>query len=160
MFKERVMKRSRGFTLVEVVIVIVIVAVLAIVGVPAFKNHLRKAMFAEGRGVVESIIMAEKVYLVGQNTNTTWYYSTPGASSDINVGNDVTLGVDTRTNRYFNTFRVSANSPPTFGGPYFQITLDGAPGDAANLKITCRMLRSDLSDYSRYYEYENGVLVN
>ena len=44
------MKINRGFTLVELMIVVAIVAILAAIGYPSYQNSVQKSRRADGRG--------------------------------------------------------------------------------------------------------------
>lgn len=49
------MKRNRGFTLIEVMIVVVIVAILASVGLPAYNDYVIRGKLAEAVGELSSM---------------------------------------------------------------------------------------------------------
>ncbi len=56
------MRRVKGFTLIEVVVVMVIVALLSIISVPLYKGHVRKARFAEGYTLANRLLKEEKLF--------------------------------------------------------------------------------------------------
>lgn len=90
------MKRAKGFTLVELVIVIVIVGILSIVAVPIYRGYTRKAMASEGKALLGTIQTAEKVYFA-ENA------AFKSASGSI----DTELDVDARSNKYFTSFEIT-----------------------------------------------------
>ena len=92
------MKRAKGFTLVELVIVIVIVGILSIVAVPIYRGYTRKAMASEGKALLGTIQTAQKVYFA-ENA------SFRAASGNI----DTILDVDARSNKYFTSFSITTN---------------------------------------------------
>ena len=93
------MKRAKGFTLVELVIVIVIVGILSIVAVPIYRGYTRKAMASEGKALLGTIQTAEKVYFaeyaIFKNVSTTSI--------------DTELDVDARSNKYFTSFTIATS---------------------------------------------------
>ncbi len=91
------MKAIKGFTLVELVIVIVIVGILSIIAVPVYRGYTKKAMATEGKALLGVVLRAQRVYFSEFNRFITSAQS--GA-----------LGVDTRTNKYFTTFSVTGNT--------------------------------------------------
>lgn len=93
------MKRAKGFTLVELVIVIVIVGILSIVAVPIYRGYTRKAMASEGKALLGTIQTAEKVYFA---ENAIFKSVTSGSI-------DTELDVDARSNKYFTTFEISVS---------------------------------------------------
>ncbi len=92
---------KKGFTLVELVIVIAIVIILSVVSVPIYRGYVDKAMISEGYGLLGMILSAEKAYYSEYgnfyHTNTVW------------TCNESTLGVDARSNKYFTYFYIGSN---------------------------------------------------
>ena len=59
---------KKGFTLIELMIVIAIIAFLAMVSVPSFKSFLAKAKRSEAYMNLSAIATAERVYWAEHNT--------------------------------------------------------------------------------------------
>ena len=91
--------KTKGFTLVELVIVIVIVGILTIVSFTLYKDLTRKNMATEGRSLLDTIQTAEKVY----------FAEYASFMSVENTSFNSVLDVDARTNKYFKTFSISAS---------------------------------------------------
>lgn len=94
------MKKTKGFTLVELIIVIVIVGILSIVAVPIYRGYTKKAIATEAKALLGSIATSEKVYYAEFGE-----YFTVVQTSYIKE-----LDVDARSNKYFNTYSVSAST--------------------------------------------------
>ena len=94
------MKKTKGFTLVELVIVIVIVGILAIVAVPIYRGYTRKAMASEGKSLLGSVSTSQKIYYAENGI-----FHTVGATSY-----DSVLDVDARANKYFTSYTVTASA--------------------------------------------------
>ena len=94
------MKKTKGFTLVELVIVIIIVGILSIVAVPIYRGYTRKAMATEGKALLGSIVTAEKVYYT-EFTDFLTVAETAFSSE---------LDVDARSNKYFTSFQIGDDS--------------------------------------------------
>jgi prepilin-type N-terminal cleavage/methylation domain-containing protein len=87
----------KGFTLVELVIVIVIVGILSVVAVPVYKGYTKKAMATEGKALLGAINTSQKVYFAE------WDMFVTGASAS------AILDVDASTNKYFTSFTLSSS---------------------------------------------------
>jgi prepilin-type N-terminal cleavage/methylation domain-containing protein len=122
MEKKRV---SRGFTLIELVIVIVIISILSVVSVPMYRGYVRRAYATEGRTLVGSVCRAEKVYLVEKGVYL-------AVSPPVNYS--PALDIDARTNQYFQTFSVTASGSYEAGNATFEVTTTGV-GNAAGITI-------------------------
>ncbi len=116
------MDKRKGFTLVELVIVIVIVGILSIVAVPTYRGYTRKAMATEGRTLLGTIMTAQKIYY-------TEYAHYCIVSSSISFHKE--LDVDARSNKYFKEFSVTADTE-TFTAV---TTADNASG-ASGISLT------------------------
>jgi prepilin-type N-terminal cleavage/methylation domain-containing protein len=72
--------RSKGFTLVEVLIVVIIIGILAAIGIPQFAASIEKAKGGEARAGLGHIQTGEKVYYAENE-----YYSNNLSDLDISL---------------------------------------------------------------------------
>ena len=93
------MIKAKGFTLVELVIVIVIIGILSIVAVPIYNGYVKKAITVEGKTLLGVIQLAEKSYFA---ENTTYLHVPTTSFNEV-------LDIDVRANKYFTSFTVSSN---------------------------------------------------
>jgi prepilin-type N-terminal cleavage/methylation domain-containing protein len=122
------MKRfgRKGFTLIELVVVIVIIGILSTIAVPIYRSYTRRAMASEGKALLGAVATAEKTYLVEKNS----YWGVATAT-----GYDATIDVDARQNKYYTTYKVTQSGTGSGGNATFTTTVY-ATGDAAGLDIS------------------------
>jgi type IV pilus assembly protein PilA len=86
---------KKGFTLVEMMIVVAIIAVLAGVAIPQYNKYVKKSEASEGIGLMKQIIDAETVYK-----------STKGSYKEVTSVADLTvLNIDIPTGAKFQYFK-------------------------------------------------------
>lgn len=121
------MKSRRGFTLVELMVVILIVAILATVAMPlVLRNHINEAKWSEGKAIMGSIAAAIRAWGIQRGSD---YDSSPDAAYPSTLAE---LGFISRdcTGTYFVdtdfSFKVTAVGPP----PQFTITCTPSKSNA------------------------------
>jgi prepilin-type N-terminal cleavage/methylation domain-containing protein len=85
-WRARFRAAQRGFTMVELMVVVVIVSVLAVVGITLLRAHIYKSKAAEATAMIQSIRAAQErwrsettTYLDVSSSTTAWYpMATPG----------------------------------------------------------------------------------
>jgi type IV pilus assembly protein PilE len=58
------LKRARGFTLIEVMVVVTIIAILAAIALPSYNNYLRKGRRADAQAALTDIASRQQQYLM------------------------------------------------------------------------------------------------
>jgi len=106
----------KGFTLIELMVVVIIVGILAAVAVPIYRANIKKAAASEGAALLGAVLTAEKVYYAEHNTYTT---------------DKADLGIDTVGNKYFKDYSISTDDA-TKG---FTASTEGT-GAAAGVTVT------------------------
>ena len=91
------MKRAKGFTLIELMIVVLIIAVLAGIAFGAYNNQVRKSRRAEAKQVIADLALREEKYRsnnptygtivqLGGAATSTYYTFTYTAAADTAIG--------------------------------------------------------------------------
>jgi type IV pilus assembly protein PilE len=60
--------KNRGFTLIEVMIVVVVVAILAAVALPSYQSSVRKARRVDAHGLLQAAQLAQEKYRLNNTT--------------------------------------------------------------------------------------------
>jgi type IV pilus assembly protein PilE len=75
-------KKTRGFTLVELMVVVVILGILLAIAVPSYGDYMRKAARAQAKSVVLDLAQIEERYF----TNNTTYLAVGAGSVSLPAG--------------------------------------------------------------------------
>ena len=95
------MRRIRGFTLIELIVVVAIVTILAAVGIPSYQNYVRKSNRAAAQAFLTDLANKETLYLQTART----------------YGNLTDLGLSTPSDvaKFYNvTVNTTVGPPPGF----------------------------------------------
>ncbi len=57
-------KNQKGFTMIELMVVVVIVGILAAIAIPIYGKYIKNARMTEAAGRIGEIITAEKAYAI------------------------------------------------------------------------------------------------
>lgn len=88
---------SKGFTLIEVVIVVIIVAILSVFGVMNYARFIERMRIAEADSVVGSAILAQQRYFLKFNRYTKYWHrldSAPGPVKEPKENNNNANGTE------------------------------------------------------------------
>ena len=58
------MQRTRGFTLIEVLIVVVVIAILAAVGIPSYREHVARGQRSQGQQFLSDVAQRQEQFLL------------------------------------------------------------------------------------------------
>ena len=67
------MKKNRGFTLIEMLIVMVVIGILAAIAIPSYQNQLRKGSRAAAQAAMMDLANKEVFYLQSNRAYTSDY---------------------------------------------------------------------------------------
>jgi len=56
------MKKEKGFTVIELMVVLIILAILAAIAVPIYRNYIARSFASEAMGVIGAIIQDAKAF--------------------------------------------------------------------------------------------------
>lgn len=130
-------KNQRGFTLVELMIVVIIVGILAAVAIPMYQGATERAKASEAVAALGTIRGAMRVYFAEHGT-----YAITGCAIGDQITNagvlDVTDG--DLLGRYFSTECYTFDAVPT--GVAFDIECDGASSTATMASEVSGIVRS------------------
>lgn len=111
------MKKTRGFTLIEVMIVVVIVAILAAIAIPSYQSQIQKTRRADATSTLSQIAAAQERYFFTNNG----YVTENAKLSDINASTESPDG----------HYAISISSDACDGNGCYELTAT-AQGSQAN----------------------------
>lgn len=82
-------RRQKGFTLIELMIVVAIIGILAAIAIPQFNSYRRKAQDSAAKSALKNLATAQENYYATNNSYTSDSSKMPGWTSGENV--DVTI---------------------------------------------------------------------
>ena len=122
------MLKKKGFTLVELMVVILIVAILAAIAIPIMRGRIDSAKWTEGKAMIGTIATSIRAYVA--ETNVTLTSATEGTLDFEQLGltegdfngtyfNNLLFGwvVDYQTDTEVLTFNAYADKPDTISAP-------------------------------------------
>ena len=121
------MKEKKGFTLIEVLVVVIIIGILAMVAIPQFTKSIERSRGAEARAALRNIYTAEQAYFA-QNETYTPTYSVLATSYDVpaTLGTDWSFSIISGDATTFVAEALRTGSGP-FADQKLQINQDGGP---------------------------------
>lgn len=108
-------KRTRGFTLIELMIVVVVVGILAGIALPAYQSQVRKSVRSAAQQFMQDVATKEQQIMMDRRS-----YGAVAATADFaNSPSATPPGVglaapSTTTGKYDFSVAVTTGTPPTF----------------------------------------------
>ena len=128
-------KHSKGFTLMELMVVIVIVAILAAVAVPLYVNYVKDAQRTEAKAAIGAVITAEQTWYQVNGTYEVDTFAADAAGQKLNC--DLTDALK--------NWDISVTTANALG---FTVVAIGKPtGPTKDRKVTLNYTRSGQPDW-------------
>lgn len=120
------LKKKRGFTLIELMIVVAVVGILAAIAVPSYQESVKKSRRRDAQGVLMSLANAMERHFTAYN----WYCdaAAAGGTAEANCGN---AGLpDTGTPS------IGPTQSPESGTKYYDLTITVSKPNTFTLRAT------------------------
>lgn len=111
------MRHGKGFTLIELMIVVGVIAVLAAIGLPSYTDYVTRAKLAEAYALLADLrVKMEQYYLDNRRYST----NAGGGTCGVPGGNTPTV----QDSKYF-TFTCASSAPNAAGDQEYLLTASG-----------------------------------
>ena len=128
--------RSRGFTLIELMIVVVIGSILLSIAIPSYMSQIRQSRRTEARTAILDLAGREERFF---STNSASYTAAPASLgyAGFGVANPVASGY------YYLTVCSPACAPSAVPGPSYSVTATPVPGQSQAQDTQCQAFAVD-----------------
>jgi type IV pilus assembly protein PilE len=104
--------RSRGFTLIEVMMAVVVVAILAAIAYPSYQEHVAKSRRAEGKSALLKAAQVQERFFTDKNRYATLAELAP--ASGVTSGTTIYSGENPNVPSYYTITLTPATPTTTF----------------------------------------------
>jgi prepilin-type N-terminal cleavage/methylation domain-containing protein len=131
-FGETKMQNRKGFTLIELMVVILIVGILAAVAIPLMRGRVDSAKWSEGKAMMGTIGTAIRAYAAEKGSSATLY------GADLPTAATLGFGTSDLVGTYFSTgnFSWTTGYATEAAGLTFTITATAPAGIATPQTVT------------------------